>query len=133
MHEFFSFNFPLREFFFCTSPAPPISFLMVRPLVAYENIRFSSVFAAGDVSRAGTCATQRQKFHADDAKQCLRNKSGSHGVPNNLSYFTCLVVDFGKVLCLSANELQRNSNASPREDYIPQLLTVLLEILRVYI
>ena len=32
MHEFFSFNFPLREYFFCTSPAPPISFLMVRPL-----------------------------------------------------------------------------------------------------
>ena len=23
MHEFFSFNFPLREYFFCTSPAPP--------------------------------------------------------------------------------------------------------------
>ena len=22
MHEFFSFNFPLREYFFCTSPAP---------------------------------------------------------------------------------------------------------------
>ena len=35
--------------------------------------------------------------------------------------------------CLSANELQRNSNASPREDYIPQILTVLLEILRFYI
>ena len=34
MHEFFSFTFPLREYFFCTSPAPPppISFLMVRPL-----------------------------------------------------------------------------------------------------
>ena len=103
-------------------------------LVACENIRFSSLFAAGVVSRGGTSATQRQKFHADDAKQCLRNESGSHGVPNiNLSYFTCLVVDFGKVLCLCANELQRNSNASSREDYIPQILTVLLEILRVYI
>ena len=34
----------------------------------------------------------------------------------------CLVVDFGKVVCLSANELQRNSNASSREDYIPQIL-----------
>ena len=22
MHEFFSFNFPFREYFFCTSPAP---------------------------------------------------------------------------------------------------------------
>ena len=45
----------------------------------------------------------------------------------------CLVVGFGKVMCLSANELQQNSNASSREDYIPQILTVLLEILRVYI
>ena len=32
LQEFFSFNFPLREFFLCTSPALPISFLMVRPL-----------------------------------------------------------------------------------------------------
>ena len=49
-----------------------------------------------------------------------------------LSNFTCLLVDFGKVLCSSANELQQNSNASSREEYIPQILTVLLEILRVY-
>ena len=78
--------------------------------------------------------TQRQKFHTDDANQCLHNESGSHGVPNiNLSNLTCLLFDFGKVLCLSANEHQQNSNASSREDYIPQILTVLLEILRVYI
>ena len=38
------------------------------------------------------------------------------------------MVDFGKVLCSSVNELQKNSNASSREDYIPQILTVLLEI-----
>ena len=70
----------------------------------------------------------------NDANQCLHNKSGSHGVPNiNVSNFMCLLVDFGKVLCSSANELQQNSNASSREDYIPQILTVLLEILRVYI
>ena len=43
------------------------------------------------------------------------------------------ILRFGKVLCRSANELQQNSNASSREDYIPQILTVLLEILRVYI
>ena len=45
--------------------------------------------------------TQRQKFHTDDANECLRiNESGSHGVPNiNLSSFTCLLVDFGKVYC----------------------------------
>ena len=76
----------------------------------------------------------RQKFHTDDVNQCLHNKSGSHGVPNvNLSSFTCLMVDFGKMLCSSANELQQKSNASSREDYIPQILTVLSEILHIYI
>ena len=105
-----------------------------RVLVAFENIRFSLLFAAGDVSRGGTSATQQQKFHTDDAIKCLHNKSSSHGVPNtNLSNLTCLLVNFGKVLSSSANELQQNSNASSREDYIPQLLTVLLEILCVYI
>ena len=49
-----------------------------------------------DVSRGGTSATQRQKFHTDDVNQCLHNKSGSHGVPNaNLFNFTFLLVDFG--------------------------------------
>ena len=52
--------------------------------VACENIHFSSLSAAGDVLRGGTSATQRQKFHTDDANQCLHNKSGS------------LMVDFGK-------------------------------------
>ena len=54
-----------------------------------------------DVSRGGTSAIQRQKFHTDDENQCLLNKSdksGSHGVPNaNLFNFTFLLVDFGKV------------------------------------
>ena len=78
--------------------------------------------------------TQWQKFHTDDANQCLHNKSSCHGVPNtDLSNFTCPLVDFGKVFCSSANELQQNSNASSREDHIPQILTVLLEIRRVYI
>ena len=45
---------------------------------ACENIRFSSLFAAEDVSRGGTSATQRHKFHTDDANQCFHNKSGSH-------------------------------------------------------
>ena len=102
--------------------------------VACENIRFSSLFAAGDVSRGGTSTTQRQKFHTDDANQCLHNESGSHGVPNiNLSNFALLLVDFGEVLCSSANELKQSSNVSSREDYIPEVLTVLLEILGVYI
>ena len=38
----------------------------VQETVACENIRFSSLFAAEDVSRGGTSATQRQKFHTDD-------------------------------------------------------------------
>ena len=85
-------------------------------------------------SRRGTSATQRQKFHTNDANQCLHNKSGSHEFPDiNLSNFMCLLVDFGEVLCSSAKEVQQNSNTSSREDYIPQILTVLLEILRVYI
>ena len=67
-------------------------------LLACVNIRFFSPFAAGNVSRRGTSVTQRQKFHTDDVNQCLHNKSGSHWVPNiNLSNFTCLLVDFGKV------------------------------------
>ena len=50
------------------------------------------------------------------------------GVLNaNLFNFTFLLVDFGKVLCSSANELRQNSNASCREDYIPHILTVLLD------
>ena len=63
----------------------------------------------------------------DDVNQCLHNNCGSHGVPNaNLFDFTFLLVNFCKVLCSSANELQQNSNASFREEYIPQILTVLL-------
>ena len=87
-----------------------------------------------DISQGGMSATQRQKFPTDDVNQCLHDKSGSHGIPNaNLFNFTFLLVNFGKVLCSSANELQQNSNASSREDYIPHILTVLLEIQRVYI
>ena len=85
-------------------------------LIACENIRFSSLFAAGDVFRWGKSATQRQKFHrlsdrnsiTDDANQCLLNKFGSHWVPKvNLFNFRFLLVEFGKVFCSSANELQK--------------------------
>ena len=106
----------------------------VRKVLACENFLFSLLVVDGDVSHAGTFATQRQQFHTDDANQCLHNKSGSHGVPNiNLSNFMCLLVDFVKVLCSSAKELQQNSNTSSREDYILQILIVLLEILHIYI
>ena len=109
-----------------------IAYYPVAFTLACENSRFSSLFAAGDVPRGGMCATQRQKFHTDDVNQCLRNTSGSHGVPRpNLFNFTFLSVDFTKVLCSSANELQQNSNASSREEYHPPILTVMLEIHRV--
>ena len=52
-------------------------------------------------------------------KLILRQGS-SHGIPNaNLFSFLFLLrlVNFGKVLCSSANELKKNSNASSREDY----------------
>ena len=69
--------------------------------------------------------TQRRKFHTDDVNQCLHYKSGGHGVPNaNLFNFTFLLVDLS-VMCLSAKERQQNSNASYREEYVPQILTVL--------
>ena len=119
-----------ERFFSEYSGFPPF----LKTNIACENIRFSSLFAAGDISRGGTSATRRQKFHTDDANQCLHNESGSHRVPNtNLSNLACLLVDFSEVLCSSANELQQNSNALSGGDYIPEILTVLLEILRVYI
>ena len=92
-----------------------------------ENSRFLTLLAAWDVLRGGTSATQRQKFHIDDVHQRLHNKSGSYEVPKaNLSNLTFLLIDFGKVLCSFATEIQQNSNASSREEYIPQILTVLL-------
>ena len=44
-----------------------------------------------------------------------------------------LLVNYGNVLCPSANKLQQNSNASCKEEYIPQMLTVLWQIQCIYI
>ena len=109
-----------------------------RAIVLQASLRTADVSPRSsplrDVSRGGTSSTQRQKFHTDDVNQCLLNKSGGHGVPNAIFFqFTFLLVDFGKVMCSSENELQQNSNSSSREDYITQILTVLLEIHLVYI
>ena len=46
----------------------------------------------------------------------------------NMINFTILLVNFGKVLWSFANKLQQNSNTSSSEVYIPQILTVLLQI-----
>ena len=35
------------------------------------------------------------------------------------------LIDYGKALCSSANELQQKSNASSKEEYIPRRLIVL--------
>ena len=53
-----------KEDVFRCVPSPKWPFKMV----AFENIRFSTLFAARDVSRGGTSATQPQKFHTDDVK-----------------------------------------------------------------
>ena len=92
-----------------------------------RNRGFSLLLVAGDFSRWGTSATQGQKFHTDDVNQCLQNESSSHGFPN-ANLFNCmfLMVDFVKVLCSSENELQQNSNTSPREEYFHKILIVLL-------
>ena len=78
--------------------------------------------------------TQRQKFHTDDTNQCLHDKvRQSWGSKYIFVQFYVSSGRFWKVLCSSVNELQQILNASSREDYIPQALTGLLEILRVYI
>ena len=41
-------------------------------VLACENSRFFSHLASNDVSRGGTSASQRQKFHIDDVKS-VRN------------------------------------------------------------
>ena len=92
-----------------------------------EYSRLTSPLAARDVSPWGTSTPQRQKFHTDDVNQCLcGNKSDNHRGPDvNLVDFMFPLVDYGKVLCSSANELQQNSNASFKEEYILRKLTFL--------
>ena len=93
-------------------------------LLACEYSRFSSSLLRRyrNVSPRGTSATQRQKFHTDDLNQCLHNKFGSHGIPNvNLFDFMLFLVNYGKGLCSSANELQQNSDEHfSKEEYILQ-------------
>ena len=67
-------------------------------------------FAAGDVSRGGTSATQQQKFPADDVNQCLHNKSSSLGVPNanlfNLGFSKSILINNCVYLQMSSNKTQ---------------------------
>ena len=94
-----------------------ILFFCPHQLIACKNSHFSSLFAAGDISPGGTSATPWQKFHTDDVNQCFHIKSRSHGVPNaNLFNFMFLLVNFGKVLCSSANELQQTQMLPPEKN-----------------
>ena len=67
---------------------------------------FSSLIAVeGRFVRRNVCDSV-----TDDVNQCLHNESSSHGFQNaNLFNFTFLLVNFGKVLCSSANELQQET------------------------
>ena len=74
----------------------------------------------GDISRGGTSATQQQKVHTDDVIQCLHKINPVvMGFQIQFVQFYVSSGRFWEVLCLSANKLQQNSNASSREDYIP--------------
>ena len=84
--------------FYLVFPSHTILILLVMDRTSLRTADISPLSSPlRDVSRGGTSATQRQKFHTDDVNQCLHNKSGSHGAPNaNLFNFTFLLVDFGK-------------------------------------
>ena len=47
--------------------------------IACENSRFSSLFAAEDVSQGIISATQRQKFHTDDVKLFTNDRQKTEG------------------------------------------------------
>ena len=52
-----------------------------------------------DVSRGGTSATQRQKFHTDDVNQCLLNKYGVCSEPSRIATkFNNFLADIGPSL-----------------------------------
>ena len=90
--------------------------LNVEPLpLACENIRFSSLFATGDVSRGETSATQRQKFHTDDVKS-VRNPVRSADWPTEqlhcFSYclrMTDIIQKATKVKCKREESLTKQS------------------------
>ena len=68
-----------------------------------------------------------QKFHTDDVNHCYITNLVVMGFQMQL----CSILRFcwsilDKCLCSFENSLQQSSNASFREEYIPQVLTVLL-------
>ena len=109
------------------SPTPlpfpffPISYAFRRLLRRLGNTAVSHRLSPpGTFRHGGRLRLSDRKFHTDDVNQCLcGNKSDNHRGPDvNLVDFMFPLVDYGKVLCSSANELQQNSNASFKEEYI---------------
>ena len=71
--------------------------------IACEYSHFSLLLATRDILLGRT----------SDVNQCLHNKYSSHGVPNVYRG----IVDHGKVLCSTVNQLQQNSDAFSKEEY----------------
>ena len=88
-------QFPLNVFFFYLHSWDSwhnLNFYVVvhvYALLACENIRFSSLFAAGDISRGGTSATQWQKFHTYDVKSVRNAVRSADWSAEYLHSFTC--------------------------------------------
>ena len=84
-------------------------------ILACENIRFSSLFAAGDVSRGGTSATRRQKFRTDDVKSVRNPVRSADWSMEQLHCFSCCLrmTDKGqkatKVKCKRDESLTKRS------------------------
>ena len=76
-----------------------VSFMLIGKLsmaLACENIRFSSLFIAGDVSRGGTSATRQQKFHTDDVKSVRNPVRGADWSMEQLHCFSYCLQMTGK-------------------------------------
>ena len=82
------------------------------------NQFFMCFWRPGTFCHEGCLHLMRISKLLTEVNQCLHNKSSSHGVPNvNLFDFIFLLVDYGKVLCSSVNNLQQNSNARAKKEY----------------
>ena len=65
-------------------------FFFTHPILACENIHFSSLFATWDMSCRGTSATQWQKFHTDDVN--LSGIWSEELIVRRSSYFVLAIV-----------------------------------------
>lgn len=83
--------------------------------VACESSRLSLLLVAQGILPGGMFAPQQQKLHTDDINQCLQLYIRNL-VAMGFQMFMFILIDYGKVLCSSANKLQLNSNISAKEE-----------------